>query len=135
MLVRRNSSGTRPVGTIALFAIFVTGLAGCVPPPNNPGGPQYQPAPMAAPQQPARIDPTGRWCFKDDKGHNAMNYIERAQGGIVASPIGRKGREAFYADAGPNLYRAGNGATYEFYNDNQAVWRHGRKVWPHRRCG
>jgi hypothetical protein len=64
-----------------------------------------------------------------------MNMIELREGGILASPIGRKGDEAFYRDAGPNLYQHPGGATYEFFNDEQAVWRSGKNVWPHRRCG
>jgi hypothetical protein len=114
------------------------GLTACAlpPPTQSQGAPRYEPAPVVVQQEgPRRFDPTGRWCFRDGKGQNAMNLIELRDGGILVSPIGRKGNEAFYRDAGPNLYQHAGGATYEFYNGEQGVWRSGKNVWPHRRCG
>jgi hypothetical protein len=119
----------------AAGVLACVGLTACaLPAPSQGSGPRYEPAPVVQ-QGPRRIDPTGRWCFRDGKGQNAMNMIELREGGILASPIGRKGDEAFYRDAGPNLYQHPGGATYEFFNDEQAVWRSGKNVWPHRRCG
>jgi len=129
--MRYSNRISRPA-VVALSAIFLSLSAGCVAPPPHDRGGQYQPPP---PPAYAGINPTGRWCFKDSKGKNSMNDIELVPGGIIASPIGRKGGEAFYSEVGPNLFQHGNGATYEFYNDNQGVWRRGNRVWPHHRCG
>jgi hypothetical protein len=122
---------SRPA-VVALSAISLSLTAGCVAPPTRDAGGQYQQSP---PPANAGINPTGRWCFKDSRGKNDMNYIELVKGGTVASPISRKGGEAFYKEVGPNLFQNSNGATSEFYNDNQGVWRRGNRVWPHRRCG
>jgi hypothetical protein len=135
MTITRHGFKSATAGLLACI-----GLTACValPPPTQSGGqggPRYEPAPVVVQQGPRRYDPTGRWCFRDGKGQNAMNMIELRDGGILASPIGRKGNEAFYRDAGPNLYQHSGGATYEFYNDEQGVWRSGKNVWPHRRCG
>ena len=64
-----------------------------------------------------------------------MNFISLENGGIRVSPVGRQVSEAFYREVGPNLDQARNGATYEFYNEGQGLWRSGPNVWPHERCG
>lgn len=129
-----KSIGYRCRPLVVLSAMLASIAAGCVAPPPGHRGDQYQ-SPQPPPPQNTSVDPTGRWCFKDSKGKNNLNYIELVQGGIIASPIGRRGAEAFYSQVGPNLYQHKNGATYEFYNFEQGVWRRGNRVWPHQRCG
>ena len=129
--------GTLPrparVATSAAAAILIAGIAtGC-----------FQTQKASDPQQKAShpsqanltVDPAGRWCFKDGSGKSATNRIEVVEGGIIASPLGRTGNEVFYPQAGPNLYRLGSGAAYEFYDSRRAVWRRGDTAYPQQRCG
>lgn len=117
----------------AVATASMLALSACVPPPQG-GYPQggypqggYPQGGYPPPVQQAGFDPTGNWCFTDAEGRRNQNYIEGYQGGLIASPVGRGGRSAQYAEVGRQLYQDMDGTgTYEFIDRNRGVWRSNR---------
>ena len=128
--VRRPISG--PARAMLLAATSFPLMVGCAAAPDTPDA-----EPNSAHMQPAtqQVDPTGRWCFKDRRGRDATDVIERVQGGIIIDPAGRDTREIFYTDAGLNRYRLGDDASYRFLGNGQATWERRDERRSLRRCG
>ena len=121
-------------------------LSGCTLPTSryDKAGPtsdgytvQYQDNSQQAsiPVQSQVIDVTGTWCTRDKRGHWIKNYFTMVNGGIYATPVGRKGGERMYRQTGQNFYSDTRGSgTYEFFDDYNAVWHGGRVTYQLKRC-
>lgn len=106
----------------AVSLCLLSALAGCLPPPGG-GGPAG-PGPQAQRPLPTQVDPTGEWCFRDRRGRRQFNYFTPTDGGMIATPVGRRGSERFYRQIGENAYADSEGpGTYEFITWESAVWR------------
>jgi hypothetical protein len=88
-------------------------------------------------QQSQIIDINGNWCFRDNKGHWNKNFMSMVDGGMYATPVGRRtsGGERMYRWTGDNSYAdtAGSGV-YQFFDANNAVWRGGNKTFYLKSC-
>lgn len=115
----------------ALSLALLVSVAGCFG-AAEPTPPMTTSVPSAAT---TKIDPSGHWCYAGPSGQNRTDAIELVQGGIIIGPVGRKGREIFYTEAGPNEYRHGSGGAYRFVNDDQAAWEGKDARRSLRRCG
>ncbi len=123
------------IKNVFMAIIFPVFLFGCVPPPNNAA---YQPSPGY--QQPVDqqqvsqdYDIDGVWCFVDNRGRHDRNIIKRVQGGIYASPYGRRGKSVIYKEVAPNLFSS-RGAQYLFFSDRQGRWKSSKYDWSLTRC-
>ena len=83
------------------------------------------------------IDINGNWCFRDNKGRWNKNYMSMVDGGMYATPVGRRtsGGERMYRWTGDNTYAdtAGSGV-YQFFDANNAVWQGGNKTYQLKSC-
>jgi hypothetical protein len=77
----------------------------------------------------AMYDPTGYWCFTDHRnGSRNRNYLEATGDGMIASPIGRGGRQAYYYRVQNGVYQDRDGpGVYTFTGTNSGYWR-GRNI-------
>jgi len=114
-----------------IFAALFSLIAGCSTGQKAPDAESTMLPVLAG----TKVDPSGRWCFTDSRGQDLTNSIELVQGGIIVSPVDRIGREVFYTDAGPNRYRHGDDAFYEFLGKDQGQWQRRGENRPLRRCG
>jgi hypothetical protein len=84
----------------------------------------------------ATYDPTGYWCFTDYRnGSQNRNYLEATGDGMIATPIGRGGRQAYYYRIENGVYQDRDGpGIYTFTGTNSGYWRGGGVSFDLTRC-
>jgi hypothetical protein len=84
----------------------------------------------------AMYDPTGYWCFTDYRnGSRNRNYLEATGDGMIASPVGRGGRQAYYYRVREGVYQDRDGpGVYTFTGTNSGYWRSGNVNFDLTRC-